>query len=242
MNTMSKLPSAVPMLLLLPGLDGTGKIFEPMLGHLPEAIETQIVCYPADRVMSFQEHVDFARKQLPRKRPFVLLAESFSGPIGLQLIAAPPENLVGVLFVATFARHPSPFLVDVGRYLPPKLLLNLFSKTPVGKLFGLAGASPNAVALFQHALESVKLDVLSNRLKILAELPPPPETSFSKPCLYLQANADRLVPSRAVVPLQQLLPQLQIRQVAGPHIILLAHPESGAQLISEFIASLKDNQ
>lgn len=192
--------------------------------------------------MSFQEHVDFARKQMPRKRPFVLLAESFSGPIGLQLIAEPPANLVGVLFVATFARHPSPFLLDVGRYLPPRFLLTLFSKTPIGKFFGLSGASSAAVAIFQNALKTVKLDVLANRLKILSELPPPPETAFSGPCLYLQASADRLVPSRAVAPLQQLLPQLQIEQIRGPHVILLAHPESGAQLISNFITSLTDER
>ncbi|HKJ29840.1 MAG TPA: hypothetical protein VKA22_06480, partial [Desulfuromonadales bacterium] len=65
-------------LVMLPGLDGTGLVFDPLLEHLPEEIEVQVVRYPADRVMSFQEHVDFARKQLPRKKPFVLLAESFS--------------------------------------------------------------------------------------------------------------------------------------------------------------------
>ena len=172
-------------LLLLPGLDGTGLIFEPLLTHLPEEIDAQVVRYPVDRVMSFQEHVTFTRKQFPRKKPFVLLAESFSGPISLQLLAEPPDNLVGVIFVATFARHPSPFLVDAGRYLPQKLLLNLFSKTPLGRFFCLGGASADAAEILRKALESVKLSVLSNRLKILAELPPPPDKTFAGPCLYL---------------------------------------------------------
>ncbi len=227
-------------LLLLPGLDGTGMIFEPMLTHLPEEIDAQVVRYPVDRVMSFQEHVAFVRKQFPRKKPFVLLAESFSGPIGLQLLAEPPDNLIGVIFVATFARHPSPFLLDAGCYLPQKLLLSLFSKTPLGRFFCLGGASADAAGIFREALQSVKLSVLSNRLKILAELPPPPDKTFSGPCLYLQASKDRLVPSRALDQLQRQLPHLQVEQIAGPHIILLAQPETGAQLISNFIATLTD--
>ncbi len=232
-------PRVMPTLLLLPGLDGTGKIFGPLLRHLPAEIKTRVVCYPTDRALTFQEHVDFARTQFP-KGPFVLLAESFSGPIGLQLLAKPPENLVGVLFVATFARHPSPFILDAAQFLPQKLLLNLFSKTFLGRFVCIAGASADATKIFREALNSVKLSVLSNRLKILAELPPPPETSFSGPCLYLQASTDRLVPQRAVVPLQQLLPQLQVVQVPGPHIILLAHPETGARLIGDFIANAAD--
>ena len=121
----------------------------------------------------------------------MLLAESFSGPIGLQLLSEPPDNLKGVIFVATFARHPSPFFLDLGIYLSQKLLFNLFAKTPLGRFFCLGGASADAVAIFREALEAVKLSVLSNRLKILAELPPPPETSFHGPCLYLQAGNDR---------------------------------------------------
>lgn len=229
-------------LLLLPGLDGTGLVFDPLLKHLPADIEVQVVRYPSDRVMSFQEHVDFARKQIPKKKPFVLLAESFSGPVGLQILSDPPDNLKGVLFVATFARHPSPFLLDAGLYLPQTLFLNLFIKTFLGRFFCLGGASSEAVAIFQNALKSVKLSVLSNRLKILAELPPPPETSFTGPCLYLQAKNDRLIPERATAPLQQLLPQLQIEQIKGPHITLLAHPETGARSISNFISGLTDSQ
>jgi pimeloyl-ACP methyl ester carboxylesterase len=225
---------------MLPGLDGTGQVFEPLLQQLPEEIEAQVVRYPADRVMSFQEHVDFVRKQLPRKRPFVLLAESFSGPIGLQILSDPPENLKGVILVATFARHPTPFFLDAALYLPQKLILNLFTKTFLGRFLCLGGAPSESVNIFQNALKSVKLNVLSNRLKILAELPPPPEISFSGPSLYLQAKNDRLVPERATGPLQQLLPLLQIEQLPGPHITLLAHPETGARIISNFISGLTD--
>ncbi|MBE0500889.1 MAG: hypothetical protein IBX47_05550 [Desulfuromonadales bacterium] len=228
-------------LLLLPGLDGTGRVFEPLLTHLPAAIETEVVCYPDDRPISFQEHVAIARAKFPKKRPFVLLAESFSGPIGLQILAEPPDNLVGVIFVATFASYPSLFLLDVGRFLPQKPLLKLFSTTLLSRLFCLGGASKGAVKLFQSIMRSVDLKVLSNRLRILAELPPPPEMNFSGPSLYIQATGDRLVSSRAVDPLQRLLPRLRVEKLRGPHIILLAKPEAGARLISAFVARLNSS-
>lgn len=225
-------------LVMLPGLDGTGLVFEPLLAHLPEEITAQVVRYPADRIMTFQEHVAFARRHLPKQKPFVLLAESFSGPIGLQLLAEPPDNLVGVIFVATFAHYPSPFLLDAGRFLPQGLLLKLFSTTLFSRFFCLGGASASSVKLFRTALDSVKLNVLSNRLQILAELPPPPDTDFSGACLYIQPRSDRMVSSRAIPPLQRHLPQLQVEQLSGPHIILLAQPETGAHLISDFVAAL----
>jgi pimeloyl-ACP methyl ester carboxylesterase len=222
-------------LVMLPGLDGTGMVFEPLLSQLPENIDARVVRYPADEPISLQEHVDIARQSLPKGRPFVLLAESFSGPIGLQLLAEPPTNLIGVVFVATFARYPSPFLLDASQYLPQGLLLKLFSTAPLCRLFCLGRAPGEALKIFQKALRSVSLGVLTRRLKILTELPPPPETNFSGPCLYLQASKDRMVSSRATGPLLKHLPQLQVVQMAGPHIILLARPEEGARRISAFV-------
>lgn len=227
-------------LLMLPGLDGTGRVFEPMMTHLPGWIETQVVRYPVDRDMSLQGYVTFAREHLPREKPFVLLAESFSGPIGLQLLAEPPDNLAGVIFVATFAHYPSPFLLDAGRILPQGPLLKLISTTLISRCLCLGGASREAVKLFREALASVSLKVLSNRLQILAELPAPPGTTFRGPCLYIQAGNDRLVSSRAFVPLQKHLPQLRIAKIMGPHMVLLAQPETGARMISDFVAALAD--
>lgn len=223
---------------MLPGFDGTGLVFEPLLKHLPATIEPVIVRYPGDKPMSLQGHIDFARARLPEEKPFVLLAESFSGPIGLQMLADPPANLIGVVFVATFARYPKPFLLDLARHLPQGPLVKLFATTLLCRFFCLGSADCEAVALFQKALTSVDLAVLSQRLQILAELPPPPATSYSGPCLYLQAGRDRLVPQRAASRLRDHLPQMQMSQIAGPHIILLARPDAGARIISNFIENI----
>ncbi len=227
-------------LVMLPGLDGTGEVFGPFIDCLPESIEPLIVRYPADRVMSFNEHVNLARGHLPTDKPFILLAESFSGPVGLQLLADSPENLIGVIFVATFDRYPRPFLLDTVKHLPQGVLLNLFCTTPLLRFFCLGSVPAQATRLFRKAIKSVNLKVISKRLNILSELPPPPESSFHGPCLYLQASHDNLVPERAAAQLQRHLPQLQIKQLAGPHIILLAQPKDGASVIIRFIEGLKN--
>ena len=207
-------------LVMLPGLDGTGLVFGPLLKQLPATIEPLVVRYPGDNPMSFQGHIDFVKACLPAERPFVLLAESFSGPIGLQLLAEPPANLIGVILVATFARYPKPFMLDLARLLPQRPLRKLFATMPFCRYFCLGCADREAVALFQKALADVALAVLSQRLQILAELPPPPETHFRGPCLYLQAGHDHLVPQRAASVLQNHLPQMQQSRIPGPHIIL----------------------
>lgn len=226
------------ILVLLPGLDGTGLVFEPLLRSLPQEIVPRVVHYPCDHPLSFAEHVDFARGELPCDQPFVLLAESFSGPVGLQLLAVPPENLLGVIFVATFARSPSPLLLAIGRYLPPRLLRTFFSTTLLSRYFCLGKAPQDRVDLFRQALQSAGLNAMAQRLRILAELPPPPATAFARPCLYLQAENDRLVPPGAVEDLRVALPQLQVQRLPGPHIILLAEPEAGARVIGDFIFQL----
>jgi pimeloyl-ACP methyl ester carboxylesterase len=238
----SELGSNMTTLLLLPGLDGTGMIFAPLLAQFPAGIEAKVVNYPVDRVMSFQEHVAYASKHFPHKKPFVLLAESFSGPIGLQLLASPPDNLAGAILVATFAHYPRPFLLDASGYIPQSLILKMFSTALFCRYFCLGGAPSGTVNLFRKALLSVKLSVLSHRLKILSELPPAPDLKFTKPILYIQASNDRLVPTQAVLPLQKILPQLRVEQLPGPHIILLTQPEKGARLISNFIAMVTRSQ
>ena len=227
-------------LVMLPGLDGTGMVFEPLLDQLGATIAPRIVSYPTNEILGLFDYVELARNALPTESPFVLLAESFSGPIGLQLLTAPPDNLVGVIFVTTFARYPRPFLLDLARNLPQDALRGLF-ETRLGCRFFCLGAAPkSAVALFQQAISQVKTATLTSRLNLLAHLPPPPTAGFRGSCLYLQASQDHLVPSRATVEMQKVLPQMDISTLKGPHTILLAQPENGARLIQQFVHSLQE--
>ena len=42
---------ASPALILLPGLDGTGRLFRPLIEKLPPSVKTEVVC-PEPRLRS----------------------------------------------------------------------------------------------------------------------------------------------------------------------------------------------
>jgi hypothetical protein len=66
-------------LVFLPGLDGTGLSYGPLGEAMPGNIRVTVVTYPTDQKLSFVELVQCAYEQLPRNKPLVLIAESFSG-------------------------------------------------------------------------------------------------------------------------------------------------------------------
>src|SRR2546430_17674636 len=98
---MTELP-----LVLLPGLDGSGLLFRPLIDHLPPELDPIVVAYPPDRALGYDELLPLALKALPTSAPFALLGESFSGPLALMAAARAPEGLQAVILCATFVRKP----------------------------------------------------------------------------------------------------------------------------------------
>src|SRR5512147_2728475 len=74
-------------LLLLPGLDGTGELFAAFVAALREH-EVRIITYPHDRALGYPALEEFVREKLPRDQDYFLLAESFSGPVGISIAAS----------------------------------------------------------------------------------------------------------------------------------------------------------
>ena len=73
---------------LLPGLDGTGENFAPIIPHLEQACSVQVIRYTNEQ--TFNDYVRSAERQLSGNNPVSLVAESFSGPIAISLIRRQP--------------------------------------------------------------------------------------------------------------------------------------------------------
>ena len=93
-------------LLILPGLDGTGARIAPFVRELEPSVQARIIGYPPDRPLGYAELEVLVRNALPIEGPYVLLAESFSGPIAIRLAAEPPPGLAASILCATFAKIP----------------------------------------------------------------------------------------------------------------------------------------
>jgi hypothetical protein len=103
-------------LVLLPGLDGTGLLFEDFVAALGSDVDVVVARYPTDRPLDYANLEQIARSFIPPNIPFVLLGESFSGPIALSIAASSPPGLLGVIMCCSFARNPYPCLLPLVRY------------------------------------------------------------------------------------------------------------------------------
>ncbi|MGO4780317.1 alpha/beta hydrolase, partial [Lysobacter sp. 2RAB21] len=67
--------------IVLPGMDGTGALLDDFIAAMAPRFATSVIAYPRDRALGYDELVVFARSRLPLDAPYLLLGESFSGPI-----------------------------------------------------------------------------------------------------------------------------------------------------------------
>ncbi len=221
-------------LVLLPGMDGTGQLFAPLLRALDPDISTVVLQYPGQEPLDYSALEALVRRQLP-STPYVLLGESFSGPIALSIAATAPEGLCGVILCGSFASNPrklagvfSP-LLSLPLGLPPSWLLS------TALLGGFE--TPALRAMLVDALATVSTVVLRKRLSEVARVDMRTILGrIKQPVLYLQAHSDRVVPRHAALDLMAAMPHIQLVSLEGPHLLLQANPVGAANLIQGFLA------
>ena len=96
--------------------------------QIAPAVDARVIPFPTDEPLGYAELETLVRQALPADRRFVLLAESFSGPLAIRIGADPPRGLAGVILCGTFAKNPYPWLrlmrplaVRVTRQVPAAL-------------------------------------------------------------------------------------------------------------------------
>ena len=75
-------------LVLLPGLDGTGLLFDPLLRILPSHFSSIVISYPPDEPLGYAELVPYVKSRIPANEDFVIVAESFSGPLAVEIASS----------------------------------------------------------------------------------------------------------------------------------------------------------
>ena len=226
-------------LLMLPGMDGTGRLFAPVLAELPPWIRAHVVAYPSQEALPLPALARQAAQAMPEAGA-VVLAESFSGLVALQMLADGVPGIRGVIFVAAFGMPPRPWLLGVGARLP--VLARLASRVPGSLLryMGLGRTAPAAVVeAVRAAVAAPHPQVLAQRLAIMSR-----DAGFAPlrvrgvPCRYFQASRDRLVPASAVAFFRERFADFACTRVEGPHFLLQANPGGAARAIAEACAGV----
>ena len=222
-------------LLMLPGLDGSGDLFRPLLQVLPSQLTSQVIPYPADRVLSYSALLPFVQQAFPQREPFVLLGESFGGPLALQCAAAPPANLRAVILSAAFATNPVPYhlrwlprVSSILRFKPPDALIRYYA----------AGmdSSQDLVELFQQAKSKTCWQVLAARLQAVREVDVRTELKgCAVPLLCLRAIRDHLVRHECHEEMVWLRPDMKVIEIDSPHFLLQRRPQEAAKAIEYFV-------
>jgi pimeloyl-ACP methyl ester carboxylesterase len=224
----------LPVLVLLPGLDGTGKLFAEFVRVLGPHVDVQIVSYPKEEPLDYAALEALARAGLPQDRPFVLLGESFSGPIAIRIAANPPKGLLGVILCATFARNPYPLIGWAARlaaWFPIKALPR-WVRAPLMWGSMSPGRAPHQLARAMADISEVVI-----RQRIAAVLAVDESAALSRialPMLVLQAVRDRVIRRAVSRWMVQIAPHARLVEIDGPHLLLQTRPAECASAVMQF--------
>jgi pimeloyl-ACP methyl ester carboxylesterase len=213
-------------------MDGTGELFAPLVRELGAYVPTRIVRYP-DRPMDYAAHEECARALLPTDRPFVILGESFSGPIAVSIAASAPRGMLGYVLSASFIRAPGPNLKRLRpfyKYLvPQRMPLAMASSLLLGRY-----ATPALRAELANSLSMMSVESMVARLQAIADVDVRDVARrIRMPGLYLRASEDRVVDESASRIFMQHITGARVVDIAGPHCLLQANPRAVASVLKQ---------
>ena len=212
-------------------MDGSGELFERFIAAAPTGFRLIALRFP--QFANYDDLEVALFEQLPAEE-FSIVAESFSGPLGIRLAARAAERVNALVFSNTFADAPRSPLYAMWpwaflfRFSPPgwivrRYLLGRFidreNLTPVRR--AAADVSPSVMA--KRVVASLRV----NDLPILRKL--------RVPMLYLRGTEDRLVLDRSVRVMQHANPTILRRDVAAPHLLLQTAAAEAWSHIAPFI-------
>jgi len=220
--------------VLLPGLHGTGELWQPFVDAAPPATRLIPCSYPSEVPSCYASLEAHVRSMLPERSPFVLVAESFSGPVGIRIAASPPKNMWALVLCNTFAAPP---FARPWSLFPWKTLFRIPGPSPlIRRYFVGRSASDEQVRQVRDLVLRADPAVLAARVRlVLATQVREKLAQVGLPVLYLRGTRDRLVPDRALTTIREVLPSVTPSFVPAPHFILQMAPTASWESIEWFL-------
>lgn len=216
-------------IVLLPGLDGTGSLFESMILAAPAGQKVHVIRFPAERSGRYEELAEWVLAALPA-RPIALVAESFSGPLAVLIAERRPE-VKAVVLCATFVTPPLP------GWLRPIAPLVARVRPPTWAIRWLMTGGDASIAKGVHgALSTVARGTIVSR--VMSTMSIDVTAAFERlscPVLCLVGRQDRLVSRRAVSDIRRAKPSARFVVIDGPHLLFQACPADAWEHIGRFL-------
>ncbi len=215
-------------------MDGTGELLTSLVSRLSGRRLVQVIAYPADKPLSYDDLVAFVLERAPKER-FVILGESFSGPIAIE-IAAMERRVVGLILASSFARHPLPI-----QFAPFAQLFDMKwvpTSVVVAALLGSTGM-PELKARLTRVLARVPREIIRARLAEVLRVDKLKRLrEITCPMLCLHGRFDRLVTKKSLDEIRSAQPGCKVHWLDASHMLLETHADAAAEAINQFCDQL----
>jgi pimeloyl-ACP methyl ester carboxylesterase len=193
--------AAKPLGLLIPGLDGTGKLFAFQLEALARKYR---VC-----AWSYQAGADFDLADLTGKLAsatageapgsILVVGESFGGLVALDYVLRYPDRVRRLILVNTFPYYRWRLRLRLAQALTPLLELKLARQVRhfiIGRVLRCEGIPAEGRLQFQEAIKQIDPKGYRRRLQLIRETDLRPRLGeIAVPTVLLASARDKLVPS-----------------------------------------------
>lgn len=230
------MPAEPIPVVLLPGLEGTGRLFARFVAAATGTLDLRVVRYPPERALGYRGLMTLVRKQLPRQRRWAILGESFSGPLALRLAADEPRGLQAVVLAASFHRQPARRWLAAFRTAAPLFFSAPMAAPVVRALLAGMDAPGDLVTEVRDAVAAVPGRVMVVRAEEALEVDASRPLQASRlPLLVLSGRHDRLLRRAIPEEIHALRPDAEIRLLDAPHLVLQRQPARSMALLEDFL-------
>lgn len=219
--------------VVLPGLDGTGRLVQDFAQELGNDYEVEVVSYPV-RLTTYPDISAWLRSRLPHD-DYAIVAESFSGPLAIEIGKLNSKAMKALILVATFARSPrkvSPILLNALRLFP--YLADFYARASLP--FVVGRSTPQGfLASYRSALRELALPTLIGRLQAVLQVDVRNMLAgIEAPTAYIRATKDRLISTEISSDFRQHCALFE--SIDAPHFVLQTKPREAASIVRDFLA------
>lgn len=218
-----------PKLIILPGLDGTGKLLIKTKEVFSTTFNVELYQYPADKKLGYTQLIDYFQEKLNKETSFYLLGESFGGPLAIHLANLYQDKIKGLVLCATFNQSPLYFASILNHVthlipykMPSRFVLDQLLFFPHQNEFYLNELINTLPLVNDHVLKYRIQEVLT-----LKEIKP----QLNMPILYLQGKFDKLILNYNYQRIKKDFPQIKRVIIPSGHMVLQTHPKEALDAI-----------
>jgi pimeloyl-ACP methyl ester carboxylesterase len=194
---------ARPRILLLPGLDGTGRLYYRQVDRLAERYRATPWRYAGAETAGYPELIAQLEDATSMEPPgsVLVVGESFGGTVALHFALAYPERIRLLALVNTFPVYRRRMRIRLACRLSPFLdwsSARRFKESIVERTLALEGIAPEDRARYREIIATVDRVGYRRRLELVrdvnlsARLP-----ELRMPTLIFASGRDKIVPSMA---------------------------------------------